>query len=116
MLLFSCLSPEMPGFRPGAGGVWAVAVDGPGAPVDIANAVRPTSKDLYVGKLVTLRAGTSRFLAFENRGEGGQSMGGVIDPRGIRWNREVDGLELVDGRSADDREVTGTAGAVGRLG
>lgn len=96
VLLFSCLGPEMPGAGPGAGGVWTVAVDGPGAPVDVATAVRLTSEDLYVGKLVTLRDGTSRFLAFENRGEEGQFVGGVIDPCRVRWNQQGDGLELVD--------------------
>ena len=97
VLLFSCLGPEMPGAGPGAGGVWAVAVDGPGTPVDVAVAVRLTSEDLYVGKLVTLRDGTSRFLAFENRGETGEFVGGVIDPVEVRWNERGDGLELTGG-------------------
>ncbi len=93
--LFSCLSAEMPLDEPGAGGVWSVAVDGPGAPVDVSAAVRLTSEDLYVGKVVALRGGGHRFLAFENRGPDGLFRGGVIDPIDIRWNDAGTGLELV---------------------
>ena len=85
VLLFSCLSTEMPGAEPGAGGVWAVPVDGPGAPVDVRRAVRLTNESLYVGKLVAMRDGTTRFLAFENRGEDGRFRGGVIDPVLVAW-------------------------------
>ena len=99
VLVFSCLGPEMPGAEPGHGGVWTVAVDGPGSPVDVAAAVRLTTEDLYVGKLVALRDGGSRFLAFEHRGEDGLFAGGVIDPCRVRWRADGAGLELVDGRS-----------------
>ncbi len=46
VLLFSCLSTEMPGAAAGSGGVWSVPVDGPGAPVDVASAVRVTDERL----------------------------------------------------------------------
>lgn len=93
-LLFSCLSDKMPHDEPGAGGVWSVPVDGPGAPVDLSRAVRLTSEDLYVGKVVPLRDGGHRFLAFENRDEEGRFSGGVIDPCGVAWNDEGTGLRL----------------------
>ena len=92
VLLFSCLSPEMVGAAPGAGGVWAVPVGGPGAPVDLDRATRVTSEDLYVGKLVRLRDGSSRFLAFENRDAAGRFSGGVIDPVRVEWRGDRLGL------------------------
>ncbi len=95
VLLFSCLSTEMPGAEPGGGGVWAVPVEGPGAPVDVRRAVRLTNEGLYVGKLVAMRDGTTRFLAFENRGEDGRFRGGVIDPVLVAWGADAR-LELVD--------------------
>ena len=95
MLLFSCLATEMPGAEPGAGGVWAVPVDGPGARVDVGSAVRLTDEGLYVGKVVALRDGTSRFLAFENRGQDGLFVGGLIDPIRVTWGPNGH-LELPD--------------------
>lgn len=94
--LFSCLSAEMPRDGPGSGGVWSVAVDGPGAPVDVSRAVRLTSEDLYVGKVVPLRDGGQCFLAFENRGPDGLFRGGVIAPLSVRWNAAGSALELSD--------------------
>ncbi|MBD8870380.1 glycoside hydrolase family protein [Nocardioides donggukensis] len=96
VLMFSCLGPEMPGVGVGGGGVWTVAVDGPGAPVDVAAAVRLTSERLYVGKLVPTGDGPPVFLAFENRGDSDAFIGGVIDPLAVRWRADGAGLELVD--------------------
>ncbi len=93
-LLFSCLATEMPGAQAGAGGVWSVPVAGPGAPVDVGAAVRLTSEDLYVGRLVTRRDGTAVFLAFENRDAAGHFSGGVIDPVDVGWRSDGVGLEL----------------------
>lgn len=98
VLMFSCLAPEMPGAAPGDGGIWTLAVDGPGATVDVSGAVRLTTEDLYVGKLVALREGGVRFLAFENRGEDGEFVGGIIDPCAVAWNGEGTALELRSGR------------------
>lgn len=101
VLLFSCLAQEMPGAEPGAGGVWSVPVAGPGAPVDLDRAVRLTSEDLYVGRLVE-HEGRTRFLAFENRDADGRFSGGVIDPLDVAWRADGRGLEL--------REPAGEAG------
>jgi beta-fructofuranosidase len=95
VLVFSCLATEMPGARAQAGGVWAVPVEGPGAPFDVRDAVRLTNEGLYVGKLVALRDGTTRFLAFRNRDREGRFRGGVIDPVPVRWCPDGRGLELV---------------------
>lgn len=92
-LLFSCLSPEVVGAAPGRGGVWSVAVDGPGAPVDLDRAEQLTSEDLYVGRVVETDEGP-RFLAFENRGADGRFTGGVIDPVPVTWRADGAGLEL----------------------
>ena len=94
-LLFSCLSDQMPHDPPGAGGIWSVPVLGPGQPVDLSRAVRLTSEDLYVGKVVPLRDGGHRFLAFENRDAIGHFRGGVTDPLEVGWNDDGSGLRLV---------------------
>ena len=98
--VFSCLSAEMPQDEAGAGGVWTVAVDGPGTHVDVSRAVRLTSEDLYVGKVVALRDGGHRFLAFENRGPDGHFVGGLIDPLQVGWRADGAGLELLDAPAA----------------
>jgi beta-fructofuranosidase len=94
--LFSCLAAEMPHDPPGSGGVWSVPVGGPGATVEVARAVRLTSEDLYVGKVVTLVDGGVRFLAFENQGPQGTFRGGIVKPLHVRWNSAGTGLELPD--------------------
>ena len=55
-----------------------MAVDGPGAPVDVSAAVRLTDERLYVGKVVE-HAGTAYLMAFRNQGPDG-SFAGLIDP------------------------------------
>ncbi len=48
--------------------------------MDLDLATRLTDEELYVGKLITLRDGSSRFLAFRNLDSAGQFVGGVTDP------------------------------------
>ena len=96
VMLFSCLAEHMPHDPPGAGGVWAVPVDGPGASVDLDLATRLTDEELYVGKLITLRDGSGRFLAFRNLDSAGQFVGGVTDPLPVGWLLGDDGIRLVD--------------------
>ena len=96
-LLFSCLGPEMPGAvarsEQGAGGVWSVAVDGPGASVDLDRAVRLTTEDLYVGRVVE-HAGRSVLLAFRHQGPDGRFVGGVVDPLDVTWRADGAGLRV----------------------
>ncbi len=92
--LFNCLSAEMPHARAGAGGIWTVAVDGPGEPVDVTAAVRLAGEASYVGKLVADRTGRWQLLAFRNRGPGGSFVGGVSDPVPVGWREDGRGLEL----------------------
>jgi beta-fructofuranosidase len=94
VLVFSCLSPEVVGAGAGEGGVWSVAVDGPGSPVDLDAAVLLTSEDLYVGRLARAQDGW-RLLAFQNRDASGAFTGGVTDPLDVRWREDGAGLELV---------------------
>lgn len=94
VLLFSCLSDQMPGSSPGAGGVWSVPVAGPGEPVDVDAAVRLTDESLYVGKVIA-HAGTSYFLAFRNRGPDDTFVGGITDPMPVTWRADGAGLALV---------------------
>jgi beta-fructofuranosidase len=93
VLLFSCLSDQMPGAPVGAGGVWSVPVEGPGAPVDVAAAVRVAGEELYVGKVVHDR-GSAYFMAFRNQGPDGQFVGGLIDPVPVTWRPDGRGLAL----------------------
>ena len=97
VLLFSCLSEQMPGTQPGGGGIWSVPVDGPGRPVDVAAAVRLTSEDLYVGKVCVDRAGTARLMAFQNRAADGRFSGGVVAPVDLEWNADGTGLQILGG-------------------
>ncbi len=96
VLLFSVLGAEVPGARPGAGGVWSVAVDGPGAPVDTRRATRLTNERLYVGRTVRLRDGSSRFLAFVNADEHGRFVGGITPPLHVGWRADGAGLRLLN--------------------
>ena len=93
--MFSCLAPEVVGAAPESGGAWSVAVGGPGASVDLDAAVRLTSEDLYVGRVVATEEGPV-FLAFRNRDAAGAFVGGVIDPVPVRWRDDGAGLELVE--------------------
>ncbi len=93
VLLFSCLGSEMPGADPGSGGVWSVPVDGPGAVVDVAAAVRLTDESLYVGKVVHHEA-AAYFMAFRNSGPDHEFVGGLIDPVLVGWRPDGRGLEL----------------------
>ena len=94
VLLFSCLSDQMPGAEPGAGGVWSVPVGGPGSPVDVASAVRLTDERWYVGKVVHHRE-AAYFMAFRNQDADGQFVGGLIDPVPVTWRPDGRGLTLV---------------------
>lgn len=94
VLVFSCLSDQMPGTSRGGGGIWSVAIDGPGSPVDVASAVRLTDESLYVGKVVHDR-GVAYFMAFCNQGPGGAFVGGLINPVPVTWRADRRGLALV---------------------
>ncbi|MGN6250779.1 MAG: hypothetical protein ACTHNS_03075 [Marmoricola sp.] len=102
VLLFSCLSDRMAHDPEGAGGVWALplpALDelldgGPETMLDLDRAVRVTSEDLYVGRLVPGDDGL-RFLAFHHRDEHGAFVGGIIDPLEVAWLPDGSGLRLV---------------------
>lgn len=107
VLLFSCLAAEMPGAPTGAGGVWCVSVDGPGAPVDLPAAVRLTDERWYVGKLVQDRAGAWQLLAFRDHAGDGVFVGGIDDPVPVRWRADGRGLEPVPGRAGDGSPAYG---------
>lgn len=91
--VLNCLSAEMPHSAAGAGGIWTVPVAGPGAPVDVAHAVRLTGESSYVGKLVADHQDRWSLLAFRNRDAGGTFVGGVADPVPVAWREDGLGLE-----------------------
>ncbi len=96
VLIFSVLGAQVPGAAPGDGGVWSVPVDGPGAPVDVRLATRLTNEHLYVGRTVRLRDGSSRFVAFVNKGTDGRFLGGLTRPLHVGWRPDGAGLRLLD--------------------
>ena len=98
VLLFSCLSTEMPTASAGSGGVWSVPVAGPGSSVDVSVAVRVTDESLYVGKVVE-HLGSAYFMAFRNRGPDDTFVGGITDPIPVTWRADGRGLMLAPGSS-----------------
>jgi beta-fructofuranosidase len=103
-LVFSCLSDQMPEASPGAGGIWSMPIPDSALAasasesdpvVDLDQATRLTTEDLYVGRLVPLREGDVRFLAFRNRDDRGGFVGGLVDPLQVEWLPDGSGLSLV---------------------
>lgn len=94
VMVFSCLGLQLAPRRPGAGGVWSVPVDGPGAPVDLTRAVRLTDESVYSGRLIRDPDDGWVLLAFVNKDAGGSFRGGIIDPVPVRWRADGAGLEL----------------------
>lgn len=113
VLVFSCLSEQMPGATPGAGGVWTVPVDGPGAPVDVAAAVRLLDERFYVGKVVE-HDGLTLLMAFRNQDRAGDFVGGLAGPAALRWRADGRGLELDPrdeaGAESFERAIVGVQG------
>jgi beta-fructofuranosidase len=100
VLLFSCLGSELAVERREAGergGVWAVNVDDPAGPFDIAGAYRIADETLYVGRLVQDRGGRWQLFAFRNRTPDGQWVGEITDPMPVAW---VDGRLTITTESA----------------
>lgn len=88
VLIFNCLPTEMSlARRDGSpGGIWAVPIDSPTGPYDVARAEVVADPRLYVGKLVVDRAaGTTVFLAFRNM-EDGKFVGALADPQHVEWH------------------------------
>lgn len=87
VLLFSCLATQLPQERRDAGetgGIWAVNVDDPAGPYDIASAYLLHDPGLYVGRLVRDRTGAWQLLAFHNEVPGGFG-GEITDPMPVSW-------------------------------
>ena len=87
VLIFNCLTQDMSlARREGTpGGIWAVPIDSPTGPYDVAQAHLVADARLYVGKLIANRAsGASQFLAFRNVEEG-EFVGALADPQYVEW-------------------------------
>jgi hypothetical protein len=63
--------------------------------LDLDDAIRLTSDQLYVGRPVTIGDHEARFLAFRHHDESGRFVGGVIDPLELDWLADGAGLRLV---------------------
>jgi beta-fructofuranosidase len=100
VLLFSCLGSELSAERKAAGergGIWAVNVDDPAGPYDIAGAYRVADETLYVGRLVRDRTGAWQLLAFRNTTLAGEWIGEITDPVPVSW---VDGRLMIPADAA----------------
>jgi len=101
VLLFSCLGTELSAERRAAGergGIWAVNVDDPAGPFDVASAYRVADETLYVGRLVRDRRGCWQLLAFCNTTPEGDWIGEITDPMPVSW---------VDGRLTIPADASG---------
>lgn len=86
-LLFSCLARDTAErVRAGGtrGGTWAARAESPLGPYDLARARVISPPGLYVGRLVQLRTGEWKFLAFVDSDADGAFGGWIIDPLGVR--------------------------------
>jgi hypothetical protein len=54
--------------------------------------VRVTNEDLYVGRVVPADHGPT-FMAFRNRDEDGEFVGGLTNPVDVAWRADGAGLE-----------------------
>jgi beta-fructofuranosidase len=88
VLVFNCLSQDMSiARREGTtGGIWAVPIDSPTGPYDVARAHLLADPRLYVGKLVRGPSGSWVLLAFHNTGSNGDFGGALSDPMPVRWD------------------------------
>lgn len=85
-LIFNCPAERRPAGSPvPGGGVWAVAVDDPLGPYDVARAHLVADERLYVGKALQAPDGTWVLIAFVNEDERGAFVGELTDPIPLRW-------------------------------
>lgn len=101
VLLFCCLSDQMPGAAPGAGGIWWLRYGPPGSPIDIERARRLTDESSYVGKVVR-HQGADYFVAFRNTDAQGDFVGGLTTPVRISWRGEELVLEQSPSQAQPD--------------
>jgi beta-fructofuranosidase len=77
--------------------VWAVPVDRPDGPYNVARAVRLTDESLYAGRLVQNRDGQWFLFAFLHVDSEGKFIGALSDPLAVSWGADGD-LRVDDGR------------------
>ena len=81
ILLFSCDSPALAGYRAGTvGGIWAAEVASEVGPYDLTKVALLAPEALYSGRVIQNRSGQWVMLAFENSTEGGGFVGRLSDP------------------------------------
>jgi len=86
LLLFSCDDAALSGDRQGEpGGIWAVEVDSPTGPWDVAAATLLARQELYSGRVIRDRSGRWVLLAFENSTADGGFIGSLSDPILLDW-------------------------------
>jgi len=98
VLLFSADSPALAGTRAGAtGGVWALEIESPTGPFDLARSTLLTTDALYAGRAVQNRSGAWVLLAFENTSTDGEFVGSLSDPIPVGWDGGGGPLILLGG-------------------
>lgn len=120
VMVFCCLGDQMPTDPAGSGGIWSLPVPESalarpaGAPpaLDLDDAVRLTTEDLYAGRVVQAPGGEAVLLAFRYHDASGRLIGGLIDPVPLAWLPDGSGLVLVEApapwRPAGTSTETGT--------
>ncbi|MEQ1735122.1 MAG: glycosyl hydrolase family 32 [Rhodoglobus sp.] len=86
LLLFSCDAQALAGSRSEqVGGIWALEVDSPVGPFDVANATLLSPESLYSGRVIQDRTGAWVLLAFKNSTSDGGFVGTLSDPIALSW-------------------------------
>lgn len=96
VLLFSCSADALSSARAGEYsdvGTWALVVDDPAGPFDLAAAKPLTPESLYSGRVVQRRDGSWAFLAFHNIRADGEFRSAISDP--LPFRIDADGRPVV---------------------
>ena len=68
------------------GGIWALRIGDPRAPIRLESAVRLTGDEYYAGRVVQTLEGDWVLLAFTNASRSGQFSGELTDPMPLSWS------------------------------
>ena len=88
-LIFSCDTAHLAGQRARVGergGIWALRISDPRAPISLGSAVRLTGDEYYAGRVVQTLGGDWALLAFTNVSRSGQFAGELTDPMPLSWS------------------------------
>jgi beta-fructofuranosidase len=90
LLLFSCDTASLAGGSDGRqeGGIWALELQSLTGTCDPSEATLLTGEELYSGRMIQVRDGAWKLLAFENKGKEGSFVGVLSDPIPVTWHAD----------------------------